>query len=57
MTITERGVVYNPIFRFVSRFLMGYTATMKTYLNALARRFGGETTPTEVAVAGGTDGL
>jgi hypothetical protein len=57
VTITERGVVYNPIFRFVSRFLMGYTATMKTYLNALARRFGGETTPTEVAVAGGTDGL
>jgi hypothetical protein len=57
VTITERGSVYNPIFRFVSRFIMGYTGTMKTYLNALARRFGGETTPTEVAIARGNDGL
>jgi hypothetical protein len=57
VTITERGSIYNPIFRFVSRFIMGYTGTMKTYLNALARRFGGETTPTEVTIARGTDGL
>jgi hypothetical protein len=57
VTIIERGSVYNPIFRFVSRFIMGHTSTMKTYLNALARRFGGETTPTEVAVAGGAHGL
>jgi uncharacterized protein YndB with AHSA1/START domain len=57
VTITERGSVYSPIFRFVSRFIMGHTATMKTYLNALARRFGGEATPTEVAIARGTNGL
>lgn len=57
VTITERGSIYNPIFRFVSRFIMGYTGTMKGYLNALARRFGGETTPTEVAVARGTNGI
>lgn len=42
LTITERGEVYNPIFRFVSRFVMGHTATLKTYqedaARALARR-------------------
>ena len=57
VTITERGSIYSPIFRFVSRFMMGYTSSMKGYLKALARRFGGETTPEEVAVAGGTNGL
>lgn len=52
VTITEHGSIYNPIFRFVSRFMMGYTATMKSYLHALARRVGSETTPEEVAVSG-----
>jgi uncharacterized protein YndB with AHSA1/START domain len=37
LTITERGEVYNPIFRFVSRFVMGHTATMKTYQEDAAR--------------------
>ena len=27
LTITEKGEVYNPVFRFVSRYLQGYTAT------------------------------
>ncbi len=30
VTITEHGSIYNPIFRFVSRFIMGYTGTMIT---------------------------
>lgn len=38
--ITEDGEVYNPVFRFVSRFLMGYTATIDTYLRALGSKFG-----------------
>ncbi len=42
LTITEDGEIYNPIFRFVARFIFGYTATMESYLRALARRFGGE---------------
>ncbi|HEY7395191.1 MAG TPA: SRPBCC family protein [Gemmatimonadaceae bacterium] len=42
VTIIERGSVYNPIFRFVSRFLMGHTATIDAYLRALGRKFGGE---------------
>jgi len=36
---------------------MGYTGSLKSYLNALARRFGGETTPTEVVVERGSNGI
>jgi uncharacterized protein YndB with AHSA1/START domain len=39
LRITEDGEVYNPIFRFVSRFVMGHDATMKQYLSAVATRF------------------
>jgi uncharacterized protein YndB with AHSA1/START domain len=38
VTITERGEVYNPIFRFLSRFVFGYTATLDAYLGALEQR-------------------
>jgi uncharacterized protein YndB with AHSA1/START domain len=40
LTITERGEIYNPIFRFMARFVFGYTATMEGYLSSLARKFG-----------------
>ena len=30
--ITEDGEVYNPVFRFVSRFVLGQTRTMDAYL-------------------------
>ena len=39
LRITEDGEVYNPIFRFVSRFVMGHEATIKQYLNAVGTRF------------------
>ena len=35
LTITEDGEVYNPLFRFVSRFIMGQSATLEGYLKAL----------------------
>jgi uncharacterized protein YndB with AHSA1/START domain len=38
VTITENGEVYNPIFRFVSRFVFGHTATMESFLAALKAR-------------------
>lgn len=41
VTITERGEVYNPIFRLVSRF-MNQAATIEDYLKYLARKFGEE---------------
>jgi hypothetical protein len=39
LRITEDGEVYNPIFRFVSRFVMGHEATIKQYLTAVGSRF------------------
>lgn len=38
--ITEHGEVYNPVFRFVSKFVMGHTATLDKYLRALGAKFG-----------------
>ena len=35
LTVTEDGEVYNPLFRFVSRFVIGHTATIDAYLKAL----------------------
>lgn len=57
VTIIERGSVYNPIFRFVSRFLMGHTATIDAYLRALGRKFGREPTPTVVVLEGAGHGV
>jgi uncharacterized protein YndB with AHSA1/START domain len=39
LRITENGEVYNVIFRFVSRFVMGHSATIDTYLKAVGTRF------------------
>jgi uncharacterized protein YndB with AHSA1/START domain len=39
LRLTEDGEVYNPIFRFVSRFVMGHDATMKQYLASVGTRF------------------
>lgn len=43
LRIREDGEVYNPIFRFVSRFVLGYTATIDAYLKSLGRKFGEQT--------------
>jgi hypothetical protein len=40
LSITEDGEVYNPIFRFMSRFVFGYTATMDTFIKHLQARLG-----------------
>ncbi|HJR61668.1 MAG TPA: SRPBCC family protein [Vicinamibacterales bacterium] len=37
LTITEHGEVYNPIFRFMSRFVFGHTATIDRFLAQLSR--------------------
>ena len=37
VTIIEDGEIYNPVFRFVSRFLIGYTRTIDDYLTRLAQ--------------------
>lgn len=40
LTITENGKVPNPLFRFMSKYVFGHTATMEAYMKALAARFG-----------------
>jgi uncharacterized protein YndB with AHSA1/START domain len=45
LTITERGSVRNPVFRFVSRFIMGHTASIDAYIRALGEHFGSEPIP------------
>lgn len=40
LNITERGEIYNPVFRFVSRFLLGYERTLDAYLRNVSHRFG-----------------
>ncbi|HET9424014.1 MAG TPA: SRPBCC family protein [Gemmatimonadaceae bacterium] len=37
LRITEEGEVYNPVFRIVSRFLMGHDRTVKRYLGDVER--------------------
>jgi uncharacterized protein YndB with AHSA1/START domain len=38
LTITENGEIYNPLFRFVTRFVSGYEATLASYLSSLEKR-------------------
>ena len=40
VTITENGEVSNVIFRFMSRYVFGQTATIDSYLSSLAKHFG-----------------
>ncbi|HKW79119.1 MAG TPA: hypothetical protein VJQ09_08445 [Candidatus Limnocylindria bacterium] len=40
LTITERGYVYNPFFRFVSRYVIGHYRSIDGVMAALRERFG-----------------
>lgn len=40
LRVTERGEVYNPIFRFVSRFIMGHTKSIEDGLRGLGKKLG-----------------
>jgi uncharacterized protein YndB with AHSA1/START domain len=41
LRITEDGEVYNPLFRFMARFIFGYEGTISAYMSALDKRFSG----------------
>jgi len=43
LTITEDGEIHNVIFRFMSRFVFGYYATMDAFLASLAKLEEGKT--------------
>ena len=40
LRIREDGEVYNPVFRFLARFVFGYSGTIDTDLKAMSRKFG-----------------
>lgn len=42
LSLTEDGQIHNPLFRLMARFILGYYATLDSYLEALAQRFGEE---------------
>ena len=39
LRITENGEVYNAVYRFVSQYVMGHTATIDKYLEAVSTRY------------------
>ena len=39
LRITEHGEIYNPLFRFMARFVFGYEGTIESYMAALEKRF------------------
>ncbi len=43
--ITERGFVKPALFRFLARFVFGYTTSLEQYLRALGKKFGEDVTP------------
>ena len=38
LIITEQGEVYNPLFRFMSKYIFGHDATLKKYLSDLNKQ-------------------
>ncbi len=45
LSIRENGEIYNPVFRFVARFFIGYHRTLEAYLKAVGAKFGEVTRP------------
>lgn len=40
LSITEEGVVPNPVFRLISRFVIGHTTALDRFLHSLSTHFG-----------------
>lgn len=40
LTVTERGEIYNVVFRALARYAFGYTSTMESFLEALGKKLG-----------------
>jgi hypothetical protein len=49
VTVTERGFVSPALFRFMARYVFGYTKTLEDYLSALAAHLNEKATPEVVA--------
>jgi polyketide cyclase/dehydrase/lipid transport protein len=44
VAINEQGHIYNPVFRFLTKYVFGYTGSIRTYLEDLGTKFGEKTT-------------
>jgi hypothetical protein len=42
LAITEKGEVINPVFRFLSRYVIGHARSIDNFLKALGKKFGEE---------------
>lgn len=42
LTITEDGEIYNPLFRFMARYIFGYESTIRGYMTSLELRMAGQ---------------
>jgi hypothetical protein len=40
IVLTEHGEIYNPVFRFMARFVFGYESTIEQYLADLRKKLG-----------------
>jgi hypothetical protein len=49
LRITEEGEVYNPLFRFLSRYVFGHYRTLEQYARDLGRQLGEEVAPVRAA--------
>jgi uncharacterized protein YndB with AHSA1/START domain len=45
LTITERGEIRPPLFRFLARFVFGYTGSIDGFIVELGRKFGENVSP------------
>jgi hypothetical protein len=48
VSITEQGEVFNPVFRFMSKFVFGHYRSLETYARDLGRRFNETVEPERV---------
>ncbi len=48
VVIVEEGEIFNPIFRLLARYFMGYHGTIDRYLRALGVHFGEDVAPTHI---------
>jgi hypothetical protein len=48
VVITENGEVYNPLFRFMSKFVFGHYSTLETFATDLGKHFGETVTPERI---------
>jgi Polyketide cyclase / dehydrase and lipid transport len=50
LTIRENGEIYNPMFRFMGRYVFGYEGPIRKYLQDLGKKLGEKVQPVRIPV-------